>query len=58
MNIRISVKKEKAIVFAGAIITYVAGVLTTMGKYTEAGAVATIGGLVLTFWSEGVNTEA
>ena len=54
---KISVKKENAIVFVGAIMGAVTGYLTGIGRTTEAGIIGAITAAVLTFWSEGINTS-
>ena len=52
----ISVKKEKLIVLVGVILTTIAGYVAGKGLIYEAGLIETLGGAVLVFWSEGVNT--
>lgn len=54
---KISVKKEKAIVFIGAIMGVVTGYLTGIGRVTEAGIIGTVTAAVLALWSEGINTD-
>ena len=57
MNWQISIKKEKAIVLVGAIMSAATGYLTGIGYVSEATLIGAITAAVLAFWSEGVNTQ-
>lgn len=53
---KVSVNKEKAIVFATALGTAVTGYLAGIGLVLESATVGSVSAAVIAFWSQGINT--
>jgi hypothetical protein len=57
LNWKISVNKEKAVVFINTIVGIASGYLVGIGYVTEGGILTAVTLAVTTFWSEGINTN-